>query len=52
MIVPEEVSRIDVMEGPYPRSIRQCDRRGDHLHNEMPEQFEPHSNLQGILAPL
>jgi iron complex outermembrane receptor protein len=52
MIVPEEVSRIDVMYGPYSALYSGNSIGGVITYTtKMPEQFELHSNLQGILAP-
>ena len=52
MIIPEEVSRIDVMYGPYSALYSGNSIGGVITYTtKMPEKFELHSNLQGLMAP-
>lgn len=52
MIVPEEVSRIDIMYGPYSALYSGNSVGGVITYTtKMPEKFELHTNLQGLLAP-
>jgi len=52
MITPEEISRIDVMYGPY-SALYSGNSLGGVITftTKMPERFELHANIQGLMAP-